>query len=249
MSEQLFQFSREEVERVNIDTAIFKTTIKESTDTNVVSVELNVDEDRFPYKVELNNGELWVKFKNVNISLDSKEYKQMKTEFNILVTLPSDMKLMSLDVSVSAGMVSIECPNVETRRGKFVTGAGTLRMNGLQILEDSDFDIGAGDAQILGIIYGEDAQSYIKCGVGCVNMETNGKGGYDVDCGVGSVTLRLAESYTYYNYRFSCGLGRIEVNNQKIGKFFGTSQSCQNPGANHLVKVDCGLGAVRVSTN
>ena len=123
-------------------------------------------------------------------------------------------------------------------------GAGKLTAENITVMERLELEVGAGNASLCDI-QAEDVS--IECGVGKCDYEGRIKHNLTVECGVGQVKLALDAKESDYNYKVSCALGKVKMNDHAIGTFI-SEKTIQNPDAKGTVALECGLGTIDIKT-
>lgn len=249
MTEERYTFDKNEVKKLKISTAFYPTTIEEVEGLEEVVITVNGDNDRFPYKCEIKEGKVRFKFKNKSVQFKRNEFKEYRESGAFVrVEIPANMTLEKVKIEVDAGTGTINLPTLVATETKITSGAGEMEICSLHTVEKATFEIGAGKASVKNFVAEDDCKTTIQCGVGELSMEANGLGSYEIDCGVGSSTLRLDAPEAYYNIDLSCGLGSISLNGAKQGGIFGTHSEIMATGATHTLSASCGLGKLQIYT-
>ena len=137
----------------------------------------------------------------------------------LTVTVPSDLTLRELEVSVGAGSLSMS--GVSCEEGSFSVGAGEIAIDSTTVVREADFEIGMGKLTYGGTLSGKTS---IECGVGSVSISVANPGdfGYDVELAGGTVNIggdaysgmaqqvRRSPGAAVY-YEIECGLGEVNV--------------------------------------
>lgn len=249
MTETRYTFNKDEVTKLKIFSTLYPTTIQEVEGLDEVVITVNGEDERFPYKCEMEEGKVKLKFKDKTVQIkrnEFKEYEQMGAFVH--VDLPRNMNLEKVDFEMAAGSCKIDLPTLVTGKSDVKSGAGDIQVYSLHTTEKASFEIGAGTARIHSFTSDDNCSTTIQCGVGDLNMEADGLGNYDISCGVGNVTIQLGAPETYYNYKMSCGLGNISLNGSRQGRFLGSHTEVASPDATHILNASCGLGNLKIIT-
>lgn len=136
----------------------------------------------------------------------------------IHLTLPADTHFKTVQVNHGAGKIAID--TLACDEAHFLIGMGSLKLNALSC-ETLRLEIGAGEASIGGAVK---SGCKIKAGTGSVNLTTTrpDEFGYDVKCGLGSVTVDgnkytgLAQSVNVHSdatpfFDIDCALGNVTL--------------------------------------
>lgn len=130
---------------------------------------------------------------------------------------------------------------VELDRLKIVIGAGNFRTkNVLMNFKTGNLDVGAGNL-VLNELSGE--KMALRCGMG--NLEYSGslKGVVNIDCGMGSVKLKLHGNPSMCSYDAKIGLGDFKFNGEKKS---GVCKVLETERKENHFSVNCGMGSVNI---
>lgn len=139
------------------------------------------------------------------------------------ITVPSDYPLEELDLTV--GACSLYAEGLECNKADITVGAGSITLSDFTCRKESDWEIGAGSLYIdNGILRGT---VEIECGMGSVNMGLDRpiSVGYDIETGMGSVTIdgseysgmavakssgpKAKDAALYFD--IECGMGSVDI--------------------------------------
>lgn len=136
----------------------------------------------------------------------------------IYLTLPADTHLKTVRINHGAGKIAID--TLACDEAHFFIGMGSLKLDALSC-ETLRLEIGAGDANISGAVA---SAGRIKVGTGSVSLTTTryDEFGYDVKCGLGSVTVDgnkytgLAQGVNVHSdatpfFDIDCALGNVTL--------------------------------------
>lgn len=136
----------------------------------------------------------------------------------IHLTLPADTHFKAVQINHGAGKIAID--TLACDEAHFFLGMGSLKLNTLSC-EALRLEIGAGDANINGTVT---SAGRIKVGTGSVNLTATRPDafGYDVKCGLGSVTVDgnkytgLAQGVNAHSdatpfFDIDCALGNVTL--------------------------------------
>ncbi len=153
----------------------------------------------------------------------------------ITITLPSNLTLKSLELTIGAGQASLKdittdelilkqgagkiiATHVSAKKGRLDGGAGSISFKGSQL---NDFEIDAG--------------------VGRIEMEGYLSGDIDINAGIGELYFEIRGNLNDYFITSDPGLGNIKANGQSIpNNGLGSSSS-----VNHIA-INGGIGAVNL---
>ena len=101
-------------------------------------------------------------------------------------------------------------------------GAGQAEISDL-CAEALDIEVGAGQAELMNL------------DVKYLNATT----------GAGQITAELVGSEKDYNYDAECGIGEIVIGDNSYGGF-GRDTHVENPGADRVLDIECGVGQIEI---
>lgn len=150
--------------------------------------------------------------------------------------------LLAEDVSMDVGAGECSMQEISGREVSLNLGAGKIQTERLEA-EELTLNVGAGEYKLEGVSVTEDMS--LKLGMG--NAEINGeiKGNMSVDCGMGSVDMRLAGSEDDHAYDVDCNMGNVEVGRKKLTGFSGSRE--WNSGRDSVYEIECSMGNVTIS--
>lgn len=228
MTENIFTFNKDEVNRIKLETAVLPLKVNEVEGTSEITIKVKCDENVFHYECKLKDGKLKLAFENVVIKNPFKARDKVKTDDSyIFVEIPTGMAVEKFKVLVAASTAEINLPTIEvSKKTRLEIGAGDAKINGLNTLGTTVASIGAGRLE----------------------MVTPGSGSYEIECGMGSVDVALGKDETNYNFAIDCGLGAVMLNGKKIGKSFASNNVLTSSTATGNVNISCGMGKVGITT-
>ena len=162
-----------------------------------------------------------------------------RNKVRVTLYLP-EKELDRMKLEVGAG--KLELSGAQAKSVDLSAGAGEIFADGL-VCSTLKVDCGAGKAQTKGV---EADTVKVNCGVGQYIFEGNAKTRIDIDGGVGDTVLSLTGPEEQYSYNIDQGLGSISMNGSKLSSGFGGTSN-QN-GGSCLLKIDGGVGSVRITT-
>lgn len=223
-----------DVESLNIDNSTGELNIKIG---NEFKVEAENVSESFKATVK-NNGTLTVTeddgLRFLWFSLDGFCSPNSK----VTVYVPADFIAKETKIDTGAGNVYVE--NLQSEYLYISTGAGNINGSDL-VAQDFYVDGGVGNVKLDNVNF-TDAE--FDCGVGNLNISGVLAGETKIDCGVGDIDLNLEDANVMnYGYDMDCGIGSIKINGDKVS---GTYK--QNNASDNLIKVDGGVGDVKINT-
>ena len=102
-----------------------------------------------------------------------------------------------------------------------------------------DIDGGVGNINLNNINF---TNVDLDCGVGDINIDGVILGKSEFDGGLGSVNIRINGPRKDYALELSTGIGRIEVNGEKINHDYN-----DNYRADNTIKIDGGVGGISIA--
>ena len=109
-------------------------------------------------------------------------------------------------------------------------------------LEKLSLDMGAAECNVQGITA---RKLEIDTGVGAITFSGTVNGDVEVETGVGDVSLNMTGSQTGYNYKVECGVGSINVGNERYTTL--SHETHINNNAPYNMELECGVGNINVS--
>lgn len=150
--------------------------------------------------------------------------------------------LLAEDVSMDVGAGECSLQEISGREVRLNLGAGKIQTQQLEA-EELTLDVGAGEYKLEGVSVTDDMK--LKLGMGNAEIEGEIKGDMSVDCGMGSVVMRLAGSEDDHAYDVECNMGNVEVGRKKLTGFSGSQE--WNSGRNSVYEIECSMGNVTIS--
>ena len=148
------------------------------------------------------------------------------------------MKLDELDMDIGAADVSVNVADLTCDEVLLDVGAATMVVNEFDVTEHMEASVGVGSLEIGGGTY---KKVNVDCGVGNFELSGTVNGDLTVDCGMGNTILKLNGKEDDYNYKLSCGMGNLTVNDSQYTDISG-SHTVKNDGAIGTIDLDCGMG-------
>lgn len=187
--------------------------------------------------VKVDNGALVIKTKvprlwGFNIGFNRLQHG------TIIVTVPKESNFDSVSISMGAGEAIVDVVNAQ--KGSFEVGAGRFRIDSLTTTQLTKFEAGVGELIINNM---DAANAEVNCGVGSATLKGKMSGLNKIDCAVGDIKLYLDGDASDYYFKAESGIGKVEINNNST--VIGESNS-GNPNAPVKVEISCGVGKVSV---
>lgn len=151
-------------------------------------------------------------------------------------------KLANNAFDESKGTLLIRIPaGMQFEKAKIQVGAGILRADELRA-EELDIEVGAGQVYLDSFTAQELS---LECGAGEADLYGEALREAKIECGIGTVNYTAAGSQEDYNYEVECGIGSVTVGEDtysglgKVRKIFN--------GGSKKMAIECGIGLVDVS--
>lgn len=157
----------------------------------------------------------------------------------ITITLPKDFVADHVSLVIKAGDVEVD--EISAVTGDFNVSAGRLVVKELEITEQSEYIIGAGQ-MTLGNVLVKDIK--VDCGVGDVMISGNVSGDSDIICNVGNVELDLDGEEADYSYDISASIGNIDIDNNSYHSI--SNRVINNDNAENNLSLNCEIGNISV---
>lgn len=150
--------------------------------------------------------------------------------------------LLAEDLSLDVGAGECSLQEISGREMSLNLGAGKIKTERLEA-EELTLDGGAGEYSLNGVAVTKDMN--LKLGMGNAKIDGEITGDLSVDCGMGSVTMRLAGSEDDHAYDVDCSMGNVKVGNKSIGGLSGNRE--WNSGRESVFEIECSMGNVTIS--
>ena len=237
ITEKIFQ--AEEVKELDIEIGAADVILQPSEDETVKAVLVDGRADEFKAELVENRLEVSYEKRGDHYTINSK--KEMD---EIHIYIPEHFKAERTIMTIGAGTIRSELPSLVAEEMKLKVGAGKLKAESMTVNENMSVEVGAGKVKLKKMHV---KNMSIECGVGECRYEGSLEHDATVGCGVGNVELELTAQESDYNYKVSCGLGKVKINDSRFGSF-ASDKSIQNVNAKGNIKLDCGLGKITVKT-
>ncbi len=161
----------------------------------------------------------------------------------VTVSLPEKKVFSEVELMTNAGKVDIS-HSLKAKEISLELDAGDLTAADIEAEKELSVNVGAGR---LAISKFSARNMEIDCGMGEVELRGSLLGDGDISCGMGRIDLELEAEETDYDYEMECGLGSIELNEQRFTSL--GSEKEINHGAGNELHLDCGMGEIVITTN
>lgn len=211
------------------DTAeVFRGIREISIDTDKVVVYVLADDTLTPGEVRVETAQM-SGLKRNHIYKDEEE---LKIEIDRKYKVQNDMEDAELYVYIAKEENAMEELDVKV-------GIGVLYIEDIDI-RDMEIDASAGEAEVTNVnVNSLDA----KAGAGEIVFSGSIRGEADVECTLGRVELNLQNAKEEYDYELKCGLGQVNIGEEKFGP--SVNKKIYNQ-AGKTIEAECGLGEVRI---
>lgn len=217
-------------------------TLWEQNNDNIMNLDININYSNITIKsgnkflLETNNKNIKYKYSDESLKIEEKKYNLLNTKnaSEVIITIPSNLKLNDVDIDNGAGTLNIE--NINTKKLNLNVGAGITIIENI-ISDKTDIDSGTGKFIIKS---GSINNLNFDIGVGTTEITTRITGTSEINTGVGKLELNLIGSIDDYKIKVNKGIGNVEINNKTAvdGEIVGT-------GINYI-DIDAGIGKVNV---
>lgn len=235
-NERVVSYAAEDIRKLDIDIGAMELLFKTASDAEHVTVTLCNGKTRY-YEVELDGSTLDIEYD------EEHNWNRNRNNTCIIVELPEGMSLEKMDLDIGAADMHFDVKDMTCGTLQLDVGAANVIAEEFNVTELLDISVGAGNVEIYGGSY-KDVK--IDCGVGNFNMEGSVAGDITAGCGMGNVELNLTGDENAYNYKLSCGLGSLIVNDNTYSSIAG-SHNVINEGAIGTIDLECGMGNMEVN--
>lgn len=233
------RFELSEVEKIKLDIG-YANLFVEETEGDQIKVNMKDDDIGAEYKCHVKeNGKLHVKY-----DMHGTHVVKEKTTSEVHLLIPKGKTFQTVKMELGAGEAQIvpdvlncEMMTVEVGAGKVLAGA--IKVNGVLTVE-----VGAGKMKLANADIGS---AVIECGVGKFQMNGKIATNLEANCGVGNMEMDLLGREEDYNFEVSCALGKVTVNDSKLGHF-ASNKTMTNSNAVGKITLNCGLGKIKLNT-
>jgi hypothetical protein len=158
----------------------------------------------------------------------------------ITITIPKGFVAEEFNLDIDAGEVKVD--TIQAKGGSIIVDAGSLEIQNLTMLGESEYHVGAGEMILKNLIAQDIA---LDCGVGSIKLQGSLDGYNKISCGIGEVKLDLVGSENDYSYDISSGIGQVDIGGRS---YHNIDKSINNNSGKHL-ELDCGIGEISVDFN
>lgn len=227
-------FATSDVQRVEVDVARGKLTVREDASASDIKVTLDGGDAQY-LRTDLRNGTLSVGYGQAGGSQDS--------NFSIDVAVPSGASLTEIDLETGSAEASVSLAGVSLNRFALDVGAGSAVLDGCTSTGRAELDVGSGTLSAKGASFGG---VDLSCETGTLEFDGASQGAIEADCESGSMRVALSGAQEDYNYRLEYGTGSIKVGDRSWGGAAGRD-SVTNGGAKWNADLECERGEMSIS--
>lgn len=170
-------------------------------------------------KVSVKNDTLRI-YEDADISIDLGIDLDDVEDRSLTIIIPNEMQFDEVELEIGASKADIK--DVWAEKLAITVGAGQADVSKITA-KQFDLEVGAGQTTV-------------------VQLEVEK---LDVEAGLGQVNIALNGVQEDYNYEVECGIGNVVVGSTSYGGL-GAEQSVKHDGATKKIRVECGIGEVRI---
>jgi hypothetical protein len=189
------------------------------------SSEKQIEDSCDKMDIKFGAGQLEIYYGDVEeIQVKWKDIPNLKVEVHngTLSVKEKDGINFNFDSNIDRKMEIIIPRDTQFKKIELEVGAGLANISELNV-EKFDLEVGAGQANVSGL-----------------SVET-----FDIEVGAGQINVELGGAENEYNYDVKCGVGNVVIGTTSYSGL-GTTQDVKNNGATKDIKVDCGVGEVKI---
>ena len=212
-------------------------------DENVISLDIDIKFSNLTIKngdkflVESNNKNIKYKYNNSSLEVEEIKYNLFDNSDvgEVIITIPSNIRLDSVDIDNGAGSLNIE--NINANKFNLDLGAGVTIIDNI-IVDSADIDSGAGKFIIK---FGKINNLDFDMGAGTVEITSIITGNNEINSGVGNLKLNLIDNIENYKIKINKGIGKEEMDNKEVSdnKIVGTGLN--------FINISGGIGTIAVN--
>ncbi|MGN0437255.1 MAG: DUF4097 family beta strand repeat-containing protein [Lachnospiraceae bacterium] len=181
--------------------------------------------------INVANGNLTVKQKSVKINTDA------NLKCKITVTVPVDIKLDDVSVSVDAGKINVQ--DLTIRDLVMEADAGNLKLTNC-VIGRGNIDVDAGDIDINDSTI---EKSEVSADAGNIKMDNIEFDSIEVKANMGNIRMDLPLAYEEYSYDLNVDLGAATVGGEKFKGFVSKEEN----NGSYKIKATCNLGNIDIN--
>ena len=204
---------------------------------NISAAELDIKTGE-KFGVETNHKYLECESKGDILKISEKRslFAHHSGGMKVILTIPEGTLFDYVDISAGAGSVTID--ELLANSLSIELGAGELKAERLDAIDNAEIDGGAGSVTIRG---GRLNNTDIDMGVGELNLTSELSGKSSIDYGVGETNLVLIGKEDDYKIKLDKGIGEAWLAGKKM-----RDDSVYGAGENYI-EIDGGIGTLNIS--
>ena len=210
---------------------------------NVISLDIDIKFSNLTIKngdkflVESNNKNIKYKYNNSSLEVEEIKYNLFNNSDvgEVIITIPSNIRLDSVDIDNGAGSLNIE--NINANKFNLDLGAGITVIDNI-IVDSADIDSGAGKFIIK---FGKINNLDFDMGAGTAEITSIITGNNQINSGVGNLKINLIDNIENYKIKINKGIGKVEIDNKEVSdnKIVGTGLN--------FINISGGIGTIAVN--
>ncbi len=160
------------------------------------------------------------------------------------ITLPEGTRLEEVDLEMGAG--SLYAEGFSCRELDAEVGMGEITLENIQCSAEASLKAGMGQLTAGGFACAGETE--IDVDMGSLTLEGSLSGHVDIECGMGSAELTLADPGSY-GYTVECGMGSVTLDGQSVtnGALSGGGSSNSAASGKVYYDIECGMGSVEIT--
>lgn len=210
---------------------------------NVISLDIDIKFSNLTIKngdkflVESNNKNIKYKYNNSSLEVEEIKYNLFNNGDvgEVIITIPSNIRLDSVDIDNGAGSLNIE--NINANKFNLDLGAGVTVIDNI-IVDSADIDSGAGKFIIK---FGKINNLDFDMGAGTAEITSIITGNNQINSGVGNLKLNLIDDIENYKIKINKGIGKVEIDNKEV-----SDNEMVGTGLN-FINISGGIGTITVN--
>lgn len=234
-------------------TSVFSTKSDNSIDKEINTLWMQSDENITSLDIEIKFSDLTIKNgdkflvetnnKNIKYKYEDKTLEIKENTYNlfnknnigeIIITIPSNIRLDSIDIDNGAGSLNIE--NINANKFNLDLGAGVTIIDNI-IVDSADINSGAGKFIIK---FGKINNLDFDMGAGTAEITSIITGNNQINSGVGNLKLNLIDNIENYKIKINKGIGKVEIDNKEV-----SDDEIVGTGLN-FINISGGIGTITV---
>lgn len=189
------------------------------------------------FLIETNNKNIKYKYEGKTLEIKENTYNLFNKNNvgEVIITIPSNIRLDSVDIDNGAGSLNIE--NINANKFNLDLGAGITIIDNI-IADNADINSGVGKFKIKsGSINNLD----FDMGAGTAEITSIITGNNEINSGVGNLRLNLIDNIENYKIKINKGIGKVKINNKEV-----SNNEIVGTGLN-FINISGGIGTITVN--